>query len=103
MALIACQECSAEISDKAGSCPKCGYPVGSAVTTTPPSRSAHGGGGGVDLDAITGKGVDILFLVIFTVGAFKTLGSGGGDAANAMGIAFVIGILWMLTRIFRKA
>lgn len=30
MALIACPECSAEISDKAPTCPKCGVPVASA-------------------------------------------------------------------------
>lgn len=27
MALINCDECGAEVSDKAGSCPKCGYPM----------------------------------------------------------------------------
>lgn len=27
MALIKCSECSAEISDKASCCPKCGAPV----------------------------------------------------------------------------
>ena len=27
MALIKCPECSKEISDKAESCPQCGYPV----------------------------------------------------------------------------
>ena len=27
MALISCEECGAEISDKAKSCPKCGFPI----------------------------------------------------------------------------
>lgn len=27
MALISCEECGAEISDKAQSCPKCGFPI----------------------------------------------------------------------------
>lgn len=27
MALIRCPECEAEVSDKATSCPKCGYPI----------------------------------------------------------------------------
>jgi hypothetical protein len=27
MALINCPECSSEVSDKAGDCPKCGFPL----------------------------------------------------------------------------
>lgn len=27
MALIKCPECGNEVSDKAASCPKCGYPI----------------------------------------------------------------------------
>ena len=34
MALIKCPECSTDVSDKAVSCPKCGYPM---QTTTPQS------------------------------------------------------------------
>jgi hypothetical protein len=41
MALIACNECGAQISDKAGSCPKCGNPLsggGQAVALAPPPQ-----------------------------------------------------------------
>lgn len=33
MALIKCPECGKEISDKASSCPSCGYPIGTNTTT----------------------------------------------------------------------
>jgi ribosomal protein L7/L12 len=35
MALIRCPECSNEISDKAVSCPKCGYPLHSVSSAQP--------------------------------------------------------------------
>ncbi|MBO5023092.1 MAG: zinc ribbon domain-containing protein [Clostridia bacterium] len=31
MALIKCPECNKEISDKAGSCPNCGYPISKLI------------------------------------------------------------------------
>lgn len=36
MALVACGECNAEISDKAPACPKCGAPTGMAKTDPMP-------------------------------------------------------------------
>lgn len=39
MALIACQECRAQISDRAASCPRCGCPV-DAPAAAPPPRPA---------------------------------------------------------------
>lgn len=41
MALVKCPECSAEISDKAGCCPKCGAPI---VVQSQPVVSANTGG-----------------------------------------------------------
>ena len=35
MALIPCPECKTDVSDKAASCPKCGYPLKTAVTPPP--------------------------------------------------------------------
>lgn len=34
MALIKCPECGREISDKAGSCPHCGYPINNGENST---------------------------------------------------------------------
>ena len=34
MALIKCPECGKEISDKASSCPSCGYPIYNATEET---------------------------------------------------------------------
>ena len=36
MALIKCPECSNEVSDKAASCPKCGYPIQAAFSSQLP-------------------------------------------------------------------
>ncbi|MDB6040693.1 MAG: Zinc-ribbon protein [Verrucomicrobiales bacterium] len=36
MALIKCPECSNDVSDKASSCPKCGYPIQSAIPLQTP-------------------------------------------------------------------
>src|SRR5512147_1382617 len=46
MALIKCPECASEISDKAASCPKCGYPIASGspvqrVPTMPADGVTH--------------------------------------------------------------
>lgn len=38
MALIACPECGAQVSDRAPSCPHCGVPI--AATSTPPAPRA---------------------------------------------------------------
>lgn len=38
MALISCKECGAEISDKANSCPKCGYPINNVYTAEKMNR-----------------------------------------------------------------
>lgn len=49
MALIKCVECSAEVSDKAAACPKCGCPNASAATWAetpcipPPTQGKNGG------------------------------------------------------------
>lgn len=52
MALIKCPECSGDVSDKAPTCPHCGYPLQDTVTTSKPrskrykrpSRAANGAG-----------------------------------------------------------
>lgn len=51
MALIKCPECSGNVSDKAPTCPYCGYPMNTVTTSKPrskrqkrPSRAANGAG-----------------------------------------------------------
>ncbi len=41
MALIKCPECSSDISDKAPSCPKCGYPMTPANRSLKPSTKTE--------------------------------------------------------------
>ncbi len=46
MALISCPECANEISDKAETCPKCGFRLNplhnfAAITNVPPSKGPH--------------------------------------------------------------
>ena len=51
MALVQCPECKAEVSDRAASCPKCGYPIqtqaapsaatGTAPPMSPPKRTSY--------------------------------------------------------------
>lgn len=38
MALIKCQECWNQVSDKASSCPKCGNPLGAEPVCAPPAK-----------------------------------------------------------------
>ena len=40
MALIACSECGAQVSDRAPTCPKCGAPVAAPAASTPPAEPA---------------------------------------------------------------
>ena len=35
MALITCPECTNQVSDRASACPKCGFPIGATVSSTP--------------------------------------------------------------------
>jgi len=42
MALIQCDECGGEVSDKAESCPDCGAPIAGTVTTQQTSKSHKG-------------------------------------------------------------
>lgn len=51
MALLKCPECSGNVSDKAPTCPHCGYPMNTVTTSKPrskrqkrPSRAANGAG-----------------------------------------------------------
>jgi len=48
MALIKCPECSKEVSDKAVSCPNCGFPIASSIqqkNTNIPTRATYNGDG----------------------------------------------------------
>lgn len=39
MALINCRECARQVSDRAQSCPHCGYPMGTAAVPAPPTET----------------------------------------------------------------
>ena len=41
MALIKCPECQSEVSDKAKTCPKCGYPIDEIAKNEPSSTGMN--------------------------------------------------------------
>jgi len=90
MALIACMECGAEISDKAAACPKCGCPLAAPETDSAPDPEqviTHRGGrhlealgtllvlGGLLIGMIWNGGLGgamfVVGLVIFIIGRFN--------------------------------
>ncbi len=67
MALIKCPECGKEISDKANSCPSCGYPINSTQVETEQDRvNVRGKNKGKDF--LTLGGVLFLVSMVFGIG-----------------------------------
>lgn len=69
MALIKCPECEKEISDKASSCPSCGYPINKTEVETEQDRvNVRGKNKGKNFLTFGG----ILFLVSMVFGISRT-------------------------------
>src|SRR5260370_29340988 len=79
MALLTSSECSAEISSKAATCPKCGYP---GITESRPDDIPHPGHGRPGMWFIAAMGVTAV--VMLTLGATENTKalSGGKLSGN---------------------
>ena len=91
MAIIECPECGAQISDRAGNCPACGYPIASQVRR-------RGWDNDVQVVTIqrTRKRYKLMSLagsVLMILGAFAMMG-GAGSGMFTAGI-----MIALLTRI----
>ncbi|MFT6865914.1 MAG: DNA-directed RNA polymerase subunit RPC12/RpoP [Cyclobacteriaceae bacterium] len=68
MALIKCPECEKEISDKANSCPNCGYELNPKPKELkePPKHKNDGSGCGTWIVVI-----GVIFLILYLIGSFS--------------------------------
>ncbi|WP_084545589.1 zinc-ribbon domain-containing protein [Cupriavidus malaysiensis] len=84
MALIACSECNAEVSDRATACPRCGNPIAATQHQEPPKRS---GRLGVGLGIV---GLVGIFVIAATISANSSRSSTSATAdattGNELGI-----------------
>ena len=85
MALIDCEECGAEVSDKAAACIKCGAPLNSTLTALGPAER-------VVTTQQTGKkykGVQLVGAALMCVGVVSCVGKEPGIFAGT----FTLGLL----------
>lgn len=100
MALINCDECNQEISDKAASCPKCGIPIASAQETI---------AAGTRITTIqeTSKKFKIQTIIsvsFIIVGAVWLIGESSGSSSEATGVPGLLtfaGLVWYIINRFR--
>jgi hypothetical protein len=103
MALIYCVECSAQVSDRAATCPRCGYPIGGrdvpfalppqvdrlARQVAPPPQPAV-----VTIEK-TGKSWKagmLVFSMLFFLGIVVAVG-GSGEAGGGIAVFGAVGYL----------
>jgi hypothetical protein len=104
MALITCPECEKRISDRAGTCPSCGYPIAGGGTTQANAGKVQT----IEKTSKVYKLQMILSLFLLMIGCLATsftLFAGGyamGDIADAppivmLGIVVMaIGLIWFI-------
>lgn len=92
MALIQCNECSNQVSDKADACPKCGNPIAMTSKGTTP-------GGTVVTVQATAKRIkmqQLLATALCSVGVVMIIaGNGAGTLMVVVGIAWFIATRFM--------
>ena len=96
MALIACPDCSREVSDKAPSCPHCGTPIASAqehqqvgvplMTVQETSKRLKG---------------HILIAAVLFWGGILWMFTGGTEAAPLATLSITAGFFWWVATRFR--
>lgn len=88
MALIKCPECGKEISDKAGNCPNCGYPIQTdqktEETSPPPVNAVPQGTQETKPQKPKKKGgfLKILLIIVAVIVVIGVIGSIGGNSSG---------------------
>ena len=82
MALVKCAECKREVSDRAMSCPSCGYPLEQGVTTEAPGKKGKG-------FKLASLGAILLGIMV----ALSTTIAQGGILAGFLIVGGLIGLL----------
>jgi TM2 domain-containing membrane protein YozV len=100
MALISCPECSTKVSDRAASCPSCGYPIAQPASSPVWSSELPSGpeASGVTTVAVSkSRGIHIILGLIFGGVGFHNFYSGhylrGGIKVGLFLVAFFIDAL----------
>lgn len=100
MALINCNECNQEVSDKAVSCPKCGAPIATAQEI----KAA-----GVRLSTVqeTSKKfklhslISVTLVIIGFIWLFATANNPPSEASNIPLLPITVGLIWYIVNRFR--
>ena len=102
MALISCPECATKVSDKAGSCPSCGFPLTqNAGFVTPPLPPAKNYSAVPTIALAKSRGTYIILGLIFGWMGLHNFYSGHNVAgALKIGIFFVALVLDASTRFY---
>ena len=102
MALVNCSECSAKVSDKASTCPQCGYPISAENITTQPNITTQSN---IVTTQETGKTLKLNSLLsgLVTAIGVVVMFSGGRTVEGSPLIALVIfiGLAWFTVTRFR--
>lgn len=92
MALINCQECRAQVSDRAGACPRCGHPMAIA-------RESAGAGTALTTIQATSKRLKAHTAIAATLVIMSTFGVviSASDAGKGFWILVaLIGLAWLI-------
>lgn len=100
MALIKCNECGNEVSDKAMSCPKCGAPIASAQETKAAGTQIKT----VQETSKKFKLQSILSVLLIIIGFVMLSATGGvsNSEPSIFPVLFIaVGLIWFLVNRFR--
>ena len=98
MALINCPECEKQVSDKAVSCPNCGYAVAAATVSTSANQgdSAAKKVQTVELTAKRYKLQQVLAVLLLGIGVVAAIGSPPESNSVLPGLMMFAGLTWFI-------
>ena len=97
MALINCNECGHEVSDKAPSCPKCGVPIATMQETIAAGTKINT----VQETSKKFKLQTMLSVLCIIIGAVWLMGAPTPEEKTTPGILIFVGLVWYLVNRFR--
>lgn len=95
MALVACPECSRQISDQAAACPQCGF----GMSVPSPVGAAYKDGSSYVTNQGTSKSLKLqsaLSLALLVSSILGAIGSSDPEGGAIWGFGIIVGFVWLV-------
>lgn len=101
MVLIACPECTREISDTAPTCPGCGFAINPVVSKTPAEQVRVANTVTKERTAKSLKAIKLFGIACFWIGLIQSFRNDAQLGDGSLAIDLLVGgfLIWILTKI----